>query len=223
MTIAAIGNATNVASAAASASPDARGTLSSDFTTFLKMMTVQMQNQDPLNPLDSNDFSTQLATFSGVEQQVRTNELLGGLGAQLNMMGMSQLAGWVGMEARAAMPVAFGGAPVTLYPAPDPRAERAELVVTDHLGNEVQRLAVPVSSDPVIWAGTDASGNPLPNGTYHFTLDTFAYGELMQTQPVESYGLITEARSGNGTVMLMLANGQKIAAEAVSGLRRPGG
>ena len=45
--------------------------ISSDFETFLKMLTAQMENQDPLNPLDSQDFATQLATFSGVELKGR--------------------------------------------------------------------------------------------------------------------------------------------------------
>ena len=53
------------------------GGISSDFNTFLRMLTVQMQNQDPLNPIDSADYAVQLATFSGVEQQVRTNQLAG--------------------------------------------------------------------------------------------------------------------------------------------------
>ena len=44
---------------------------SSDFETFLKMLTVQMQNQDPLNPVESTDYAVQLATFSGVEQNSR--------------------------------------------------------------------------------------------------------------------------------------------------------
>ena len=44
--------------------------LSSDFETFLRMLTTQLQNQDPLNPVDSADFAVQLATFSSVEQQV---------------------------------------------------------------------------------------------------------------------------------------------------------
>lgn len=74
--------------AAPSATPPANATaLSSDFETFLKMLTVQMQNQDPLNPIDSTEYAMQLATFSSVEQQVLTNDLLrqmmGGQGAQL--------------------------------------------------------------------------------------------------------------------------------------------
>ena len=47
-----------------------------DFTTFLEMLTVQLKNQDPMNPMESSDFAVQLATFSSVEQQVQTNDLL---------------------------------------------------------------------------------------------------------------------------------------------------
>ncbi|NNF91122.1 MAG: flagellar hook assembly protein FlgD, partial [Boseongicola sp.] len=92
--------------------------LSSDFETFLLMLTTQMQNQDPLNPIESQDFAVQLATFSGVEQQVLSNELLETLATGMGLSGMSQLAGWVGMEARVTAPAAFDGTPITL--APDP-------------------------------------------------------------------------------------------------------
>src|SRR6056297_3909166 len=74
--------------------------LSSDFETFLLMLTTQMQNQDPLNPLESSEFAVQLATFSGVEQQVKTNDLLGSLLSGLASSGMAQMASWIGREAR---------------------------------------------------------------------------------------------------------------------------
>ena len=47
-----------------------------DFETFLKILTAQIQNQDPINPIDSSDYATQLATFSSVEQQVLANSHL---------------------------------------------------------------------------------------------------------------------------------------------------
>ena len=81
--------------------------VNSDYTTFLKMLTAQVQNQDPLDPMSSDDFSSQLATFSGVEQQVKTNDLLAALGVQMGAMGMSQYASWIGLEARAAAPANF--------------------------------------------------------------------------------------------------------------------
>ncbi len=66
--------------------------ISSDFDTFLKMLKVQMENQDPLNPTDSSEYAQQLATFSGVEQAVLTNDLLTALMVQMNTTGMAQLA-----------------------------------------------------------------------------------------------------------------------------------
>ena len=50
------------------AAPAPSRAISSDFDTFLRMLTVQMRNQDPLDPIDSADYAVQLATFSGVEQ-----------------------------------------------------------------------------------------------------------------------------------------------------------
>jgi len=49
------------------------------------MLTVQMQNQDPLNPVDSSDYAVQLATFSNVEQQVQTNDILRELQSQMGL------------------------------------------------------------------------------------------------------------------------------------------
>ena len=89
------------------AQPAPAPVINSDFETFLKMLTTQLKNQDPLNPIESSDFAVQLATFSSVEQQVMTNDLLTGLSGQMGQMGMAQLASWVGMEERAPMPAQF--------------------------------------------------------------------------------------------------------------------
>ena len=62
-------NLHGLAPAANSQSTAAKAMINSDFETFLKMLTAQMENQDPLNPIESSDYAVQLATFSGVEQQ----------------------------------------------------------------------------------------------------------------------------------------------------------
>ncbi len=102
----------------APSSTSSSSSLSTDFETFLVMLTAQMENQDPLNPLDSQDFATQLATFSGVEQQVKTNDLLSALNSQLLTSGMGDMASWVGMEARMATPAYFDGSPVEIVANP---------------------------------------------------------------------------------------------------------
>ena len=90
-----------------------------------------MENQDPLNPTDSSEYAQQLATFSGVEQAVLTNDLLTALMVQMNTTGMAQLADWAEKEARAAAPAYFDGSPITLAPNPAVIADKVELVVYD--------------------------------------------------------------------------------------------
>src|SRR5476651_1825310 len=50
--------------------------IASNFTTFLKLLTTQLQNQDPLSPMDTNQFTQQLVQFAGVEQQMKSNDSL---------------------------------------------------------------------------------------------------------------------------------------------------
>lgn len=194
--------------------------IASDFNTFLKMLTTQMQNQDPLNPIDSADYAVQLATFSGVEQQVRTNDLLAGLGAQFGLMGMAQLAGWVGQEARAAAPVWMDGTPVTVLTPAKTGADRAMLVVRDAQGNTVAREPVPVGAESILWAGQDAAGNPLPMGQYDLTLESWKGDAMLGAEAVESYARITEARNTAEGVVLVLNGGVEVPASRITALRQ---
>ena len=210
--------ATGGASAAASSNTKS-AFASSDFETFLKMLTTQMQNQDPLNPIDSADYATQLATFSGVEQAVRTNQLLEGMQSQFGLLGMAQIAGWVGQEARAAAPVFVDGTPVTLSPNPAATADRAVLVVKDAQGRTVAREDIPVSAQPYEWVGTSATGGPLPQGIYNLSLESYFDGNLINSSPMEYYGAIQEARGGAGGTRLVLRGGIEVLATSVSALR----
>ena len=177
--------------------------LNSDFNTFLRMLTTQMQNQDPLNPLNSSDFAVQLATFSQVEQQVRTNDLLTTLGSQMAVMGMSQLASWVGMEARVSAPVTPSGAPIELAYQARSTADSATLVVTNTRGNEVQRIAVDPNGESYDWPTAG-----LPGGSYSVSLESYAGDTLIGTDPVDHYARINEARSQGGSVVLLLEFGR---------------
>jgi flagellar basal-body rod modification protein FlgD len=196
--------------------------LTSDFDTFLKMLTVQMQNQDPLDPIDSADYAVQLATFSGVEQQVKTNDLLESLAGQMALGGLAQMAGWVGQEARAPMPGYFDGSPITISPNPLATADAVELVVKDAGGAVVSRQSIPNSAEPIEWAGVTADGQPLPPGLYGFEVVSLTGGEAQLTEPAEIYATVTEVRAVGGQTMLVLEGGATVAASAVTALRRAG-
>jgi flagellar basal-body rod modification protein FlgD len=204
------------------APPVAAAKPGSDYATFLKMLTTQMQNQDPLNPIESSDYAVQLATFSGVEQQVQTNALLASLSAQFEVMGMAQLAGWVGQEARTAAPVWMEGTPLTLSPEPAALADQAVLVVRDMTGQLVSREDIPVSGDPYLWLGGDIGGSPLARGQYRLELESYREGQLLSSGAVQSYAQILEARGGAAGTVLVLKGGIEVPAKDVTALRKPG-
>ncbi|MFN3815236.1 flagellar hook assembly protein FlgD [Brevundimonas sp.] len=76
--------------------------LASNFETFLLLLTAQLKNQDPLSPVDSNQFTSQLTQMAGVEQQLLTNDLLTALLEQSGGGGMANAANYIGREATAA-------------------------------------------------------------------------------------------------------------------------
>lgn len=199
-----------------------RSVITADFQTFLQLLTTQMKNQDPLNPMESTEFATQLATFSGVEQQVRTNQLLETFANGLGTLGMGQLGGWIGMEAVAPMPVAFDGAPVTVRSQPADRADRMELVVTDDRGSVVQRLPIPLSDAPFAWTGADLQGRALPPGTYALAVENWSGETLLDTRPASIAGRIEEASLRDGRVFLTMAGGVSIPADTIEVLRQAG-
>lgn len=202
------------------ASPKSK-TVGSDFDTFLKLLTTQMKNQDPLNPIDSTDYATQLATFSGVEQQTRTNQLLESLGGQMSLMGMSQLAAWVGQEARTDAAVWTDGDPVTVQAETRAGADRAVLVVKDAQGKVVARDEIDPAGGEFQWIGTDVTGAALPDGVYNLSVESWRDEAVLGSDPVQSYGRILEARNGSGGTTLVLEGGIEVASDRISALRVP--
>lgn len=202
----------------ASSSADASA-LASDFETFLVMLTAQMENQDPLNPLDSQDFATQLATFSGVEQQVQTNTLLSSLSTQMLNSSLGDMASWIGREARMAIPASFEGSPVELVSNPPKFADRAELVVLDDDGAEVQRVEIPISDAPFNWAGVKADGTPFPNGRYSFEVHSLSDNEVIDVHTPDTFAGVSEVRIVAGQTVVALSDGKLYPASAVTGLR----
>lgn len=219
-------NITATSLTTSTAGPSGKGTgskITSDFDTFLRMLTVQMQNQDPLNPIDSADYAVQLATFSGVEQQVRTNQLLSDLQGSFQQTGLTEMAGWIGQEARSSAPMRYDGMPVSMTVAPASGADRAVLVVKDAQGALVSREDIPPVAGQYQWLGADAQGNPLPPGTYSFAVESLQGETVLNTRPIEHYARVVEVRATPQGPSLVLEGGAEIAASTVTALRQAGG
>lgn len=203
----------------ASAQTQTSAALSSDFETFLKMLTAQARFQDPLEPIDSSEYAAQLAQFSMVEQQVLSNDLLTELGAQLGSNSIGQMAGWIGMEARTTAPVAFDGSPLTVLPDSVAGADEAYLVTYGSDGTEVQRQQITPGKDPVEWVGINDNGVALPIGNYSFVVESRSVGQVIGTSPAETYSRITEARREGADTVFILNGGSPVSASDVSALR----
>lgn len=194
--------------------------LSSDFETFLKMLTAQMRNQDPLNPVEATDFAVQLATFSSVEQQVLTNTLLERLISQSGS-GLDRMANWIGMDVRAPGPVAFSGQPVELWAEPSPAADGAVLVVRDGSGAVAARYDIPVGPGMVQWDGVSEYGYPMLHGTYRFEVQSYSGEALLDTRAAEPYSRVIEAQTGRDGVVLLTSAGQVLNIDDITAMRVP--
>lgn len=195
--------------------------LSSDFETFLKMLTVQMQNQDPLNPVDSADYAVQLATFSSVEQQVLTNDLLSALSAQLTGGGIGALGQWVGMEVRGGNSAPFVGTKVEMSVPVTEGADRRILVVRDTDGQTITRLDIPLNETEYVWFGDLSGGGTAPQQNYTYSVEAYQNGEMLNAADASVYAAVKEARIESGKTQLVLDGGAVLSPEKVTALRSP--
>jgi flagellar basal-body rod modification protein FlgD len=142
--------------------------LASNFETFLTLLTSQLKNQDPLSPVDSNQFTAQLTQMAGVEQQLLTNDLLKGLLAAQGGGGLASAATYIGKEATAAWSATkFTDGEATWSYELASNAASATLQVLDGSGNVVWSGDAPDRTTGVhdfTWDGQATSGNDGQDG-----------------------------------------------------------
>ncbi|WP_170479304.1 flagellar hook capping FlgD N-terminal domain-containing protein [Ruegeria arenilitoris] len=194
--------------------------LTSDFETFIKMLTTQARYQDPLKPLDSAEYASQLAQFSMVEQQVQANELLSGLAVALSGSQLDKMSNWVGTEVHAATAFRYDGEPVAIETHAEPHADRAELVFRDADGVVVARVPVPVEDVEYAWAGEDSEGEELPQGVYSATLESYKGRDKISNNPAAVYSRVVEAQMHDGEVALKLDSGAIVLADSITSIRK---
>ena len=196
--------------------------INSDFETFLQMLTAQLENQDPLNPLESQDFAVQLATFSSVEQQTLTNTLLEDMSRSLGTSGLAEMSQWIGREAQVTGALPYSGTPLELTFTLPAGALTSELVVTDATGHEVARHAVTAQDQAgYLWTGVTPGGTELRQGTYSFHVENTVAEGTLPASAVSSYVLVKEARTAPTGQTLLLEGGLEVAPGDISAIRNP--
>ena len=215
---------TTAATQQVSAQPTASGfsgAAGGDFQTFLTMLTAQLKNQDPLNPMEGTDFAIQLATFAGVEQQALGNKYLEQMAGSGGAGGLGSISGWIGKEARTTAPVWFGDSPLTLDIAPHAMADNVQLITMDGTGAVVAREEIGPGTGQIDWFGRAEDGSKLPDGTYSFTLESWRNGELIDEARAGAYARITEAQLGPEGAKVIFQGGSSASVDQVTALRDP--
>lgn len=197
-----VGATTSAAAATNSLTTSGRTNLVSNFETFLQLLTTQLKNQDPLSPLDSNDFTAQLTQMAGVEQQLLTNDLLQALVNQ-GGAGLDGAVSYIGKfvtAAGSASQLTDGAANWSYELAAN--AADVQLQVLDSSGAVVWSGAAPDNGMGVhdfSWDGRSSSGAQLPDGGV-YTLRvaaTTAGGQAIDSQ-VLIRGLVSGVEMYNG-------------------------
>lgn len=201
----------------ASPSPPADATalgstrLAENFDTFLTLLTTQLKNQDPLSPLDSNQFTQQMVSMTGVEQQIATNQLLKQLVGNTGS-NMASAVGLIGKNVRATSDAAqlAGGQAGWIYSL-DQTAASVKLEVLDASGRVVHAEmsdGLAAGDHEFVWDGKGPGGARMADGTY--TLRVSAAGDdggkIAASTSVQ--GLVTAIEQSNGDTLLTINGGR---------------
>ena len=156
-------------SSSTSAVSSARSTIAGNFDTFLSILTTQLKNQNPLDPLDTNQFTAQLVQFSGVEQQLKTNEFLEALLLNTQTSYRSDAVSYIGKQVSASGETAelVDGGAYWAYNA-DANVANATVSIKDAAGNVVYTETGSLNAGPgaFLWDGVGSDGNTKPDGIY---------------------------------------------------------
>ncbi|MGF6480976.1 flagellar hook assembly protein FlgD [Paraburkholderia sp. JPY419] len=200
------------------------GTSASDLqNTFLQLLVAQLKNQDPTNPMDSSQMTSQLAQISTVQGISNLNTSLTSLSTQLSASQQAQSALLIGSTVLApgnSVTVSSGKANefgVTLANA----VSDLQIVVKNSAGTIVNTLDLGKQSAgtiPVGWTPTDSAGNTLPDGTYTITATGTINGQQATATTLTSATVQSIVQQSSGTPGLVLSNGTTVGLTSVAAI-----
>jgi flagellar basal-body rod modification protein FlgD len=189
---------------------------------FLTLLTTQLQNQDPTNPMDNSQLTTQIAqlsTVSGIEQLNTTvNSLMAGLQANqtmqaASMIGHGVLAPGSNIQLSSTDTKNDDGTTTTKHSGVfgaqlDAKADDVKVTIRDKDGNVVDSIdlgAQDAGTLPIIWDGTKTDGTTAPDGNYTFEIAATAAGKAVTSTNL-AFGTVTSVTNGASGAKLNVSN-----------------
>ncbi len=217
-------NATS--SSSNSASSNALAQFSNNFQDFLTLLTTQLKNQDPMSPMDSTQFTSQLVQFTGVEQGILQNQNLKQLIALQSDTQMGNAVQYLGKTINdAGNQIQLSGSTGTVnYNVSDPSTAKVVITITDSSGTTIRTATVDtpaVGADTFQWDGRNNTGTVIADGTYNVKVQGFNSQNNPVTVTTGSSGVVTNVNLVNGQVVLTTQGGQQIPLTDVSSVTSP--
>lgn len=190
---------------ASSTKGNALGDLAETYDNFLTLLTKQLQNQDPLSPMDTAQFTQQLVAFSSVEQQIQSNKRLEQLISLQSSTNAYAAVSFIGTD------VAVDSDKIMLQDGAskfdytiDKTASKATLQIYDKNNQVVMVMEADrsVGQHKALWDGTDYFGNQLADGEYRVAVSYEDDQGKSYTASVTSYGTVDSAEIVDGAVWL---------------------
>jgi len=203
----------NSATTAAGTTNAASSKLNADFDMFLKLLTTQMQNQDPLDPMDTAQYTQQLVQYSQVEQSIEQTktlkEMLAAFGTQ-NLMQASALIG-AQVETNSATSGLSAATPATWTWSATRDVASMTATIKDEKGKIIDTLPIDATgaAGAFTWDGTTSGGKKVDPGLYTLELAGKDASGAAVTTTAHAYGKVTDVELDNGTVQLTI-NGLKV-------------
>jgi len=183
--------------------------LASDFNTFLTLLTTQLRNQSPTDPLDTNQMTNQLVQFASVEQQITMNRNLNQLISLQQAAQLTAAAPLIGRRIEVdsdRVALQEGRAEIRLPPAGTARF--AEVSVLDASGRVLRQEAVTLGAEARGWSwdGRDLAGRSLADGTYRVQVNGRGPNGEAVSIPFAVRGTVTGAERTSGQIALRMGS-----------------
>jgi flagellar basal-body rod modification protein FlgD len=172
MTIAAAVSGLSTGSAPSTSANNQPG-IAANFTAFLQLLTTQLQNQNPLEPLDTNQFTQQLVQFAQVEQQLRGNDQLATLVALQKSQQASAALDFVGKTVViTGATTNLGSSGTTVWTFSSPKPASATVTIKDSTGQTAftGNYTVNTGRQDFVWDGIGSNGQRWPEGNYTISI-----------------------------------------------------
>ncbi|MCE9523078.1 MAG: flagellar hook assembly protein FlgD [Alphaproteobacteria bacterium] len=187
----------------------AKATLSGNFDTFLRLLTTQLQNQDPLEPLDATKFTEQLVSYSQVEQQINTNSNLESLLALTKAGAGATAVSYLGKTALTSGPLSAldGGAASWRYVLPSDAAS-VQISILDANGKVVHTLTgeKTTGAHELTWDGKNSAGTQLPDSVYKLSINARDATGKAISNTVSGMGLVKEVDMSGAEPVIAVGN-----------------